>query len=129
MSDHSPEAVQKHIKLYLAIGAALLVGTAITVYAAGLKSGIIVGITIAIIIATIKGSLVAGYFMHLLNERKLIYQVLALTGVFIVVLLGLIIFAYGDQQGEAQGLFHSPAQRVQPHVGHAEHTEGAAHVP
>lgn len=123
MSEHGPEAVQKHIKLYLAIGAALLVGTVITVLAAGVKTGIILGITIAIIIATIKGSLVAGYFMHLLNERKLIYQVLILTGVFILVMVGLFLFAYGDQQGEHTGVFKVPVKHAEPH-----HT-GGEHVP
>ncbi len=39
-------------------------------------------ITVALIVATIKGSLVALFFMHLSNERKLIYYALALTVVF-----------------------------------------------
>ena len=34
-----------------------------------------------------KGSLVAGWFMHLVSERRLIYWVLALTAAFFVPLL------------------------------------------
>jgi len=46
------------------------------------------GIIVALIIATVKGSLVAGYFMHLFSEKKLIYMVLALTAAVVVVLAG-----------------------------------------
>ena len=79
--------ISKQVKIFLAVGAALIVGTIVTVFAAGVKLGIIVGITVAIIIATVKGSLVAGYFMHLFAERKLIYAVLGLTVVFIIAMV------------------------------------------
>lgn len=114
MSDHSPEAISKQIKLYLLIGAALFAGTVLTVWVADLKVAILTGILIAIVIATIKGALVAGYFMHLLHERKLIYQVLVLTAVFIVVMVGLIMFAAGDQQGRHTGAFEAPVKQVAP---------------
>ena len=42
---------------------------------------------VALVVATIKGSLVALFFMHLTDERKLIYYVLALTAVFFVFLM------------------------------------------
>ena len=35
-------------------------------------------------IATVKGALVAGYFMHLISERKLIYWVLGFTVVLLL---------------------------------------------
>jgi caa(3)-type oxidase subunit IV len=57
--------------------------------ASNVHLGIILGIIVASIIATVKGALVAGYFMHLFAERRLIYGVLALTAVFIVVMIGL----------------------------------------
>ena len=44
-------------------------------------------IAAALIIASIKAFLVAGYFMHLLSERKLIYAVLAVTVFFFAMLL------------------------------------------
>jgi caa(3)-type oxidase subunit IV len=108
------EAVQKQIKLYLLIGLALFVGTVITVWVAELKVTILTGIIIAVIIATFKSALVAGYFMHLFHERKLIYQILLLTAVFIVVMVGLILFTHSDQQGAHHGIFDVPVKQVQP---------------
>jgi caa(3)-type oxidase subunit IV len=128
MSDHSPESIQRQVKLYLVIGAALFVGTVLTVWVADLKVAVLTGIIIAIIIATIKGGLVAGYFMHLLHERKLIYQVLVLTAVFIVVMVGLIMFAAGDQQGRQHGAFEATAGHVTPaDAGHGHSKTGATH--
>lgn len=120
------EAIQKQIKLYLIIGLALFVGTLITVWVADLKVAIMTGIVIAVIIASIKCFLVAGYFMHLFHERKLIYQILLLTAVFMVVMIGLFVFAFGDQQGTHHGIFTVPAKHVTPaDAGHGT----AAHEP
>src|SRR3989442_1511138 len=105
--DHSHD-ISKRVKIYMAVGIALIVGTIVTVCAANVKLGIILGITVAVIIATVKGTLVAGYFMHLFDERKLIYAVLALTAAFIVVMLGLFLFSFGDQQGTGGGVFNVP---------------------
>lgn len=140
-NSHSHQDVSSHVKLYLIIGAALLVGTVITVLASHIQMGITAGIIVAIIIASIKGSLVAGYFMHLKEERRLIYLVLALTAAFIVVMVGLFLFAFGDQQGlhgadgRHRGAFIVPDGHVKVHqaeehgASHTEsHTEGA-HVP
>jgi caa(3)-type oxidase subunit IV len=121
MSDAHSHDVSKQVKIYMAVGAALIAGTIITVLAAGVKLGIIVGITVAVIIATVKGSLVAGYFMHLFAERKLIYGVLALTVVFIIVMIGLLLFSYGDQQGHRGGAFIVPQGHVQVHPAEGEH--------
>ena len=118
MSGHD---IPSQVKIYKTVGAALIVGTVITVMAANVHLGIILGIIVAIIIATIKGTLVAGYFMHLLNERRLIYGVLALTAVFIVVMIGLLLFAYGDQQGNHSGAFNVPQKFVEPHHAKGEH--------
>ena len=121
MSGHD---IAKQVKLYKIIGAVLIVGTIITVAASNVHLGIILGIIVAVIIATIKGTLVAGYFMHLFAERRMIYGVLALTAIFIVVMVGLLLFAYGDQQGKHPGAFNVPQKFVQPH-----HAEGEQHVP
>jgi len=123
MSAHTPEAVEKQKKFYSAVGTALLVGTIATVAAASVHLGIVVGIAVALVIATVKGSLVAGYFMHLFSEKKLIYALLALTAVFVVALLGLILSSFGDQQGHPHGIFQVPPRHVEPH-----HQEAAASV-
>ena len=73
------------------------------------------GIIVALIIATVKGSLVAAFFMHLSAERKVIYWVLALTATFVMVMVGLIMFARGDQQGLQHGIFEVPQGHVPIH--------------
>jgi cytochrome c oxidase subunit IV len=118
MSDSHHEHVQSHVKTYIKVFAALAVGTIVTVLASNVRLGITLGIIVALIIATVKGSLVAGFFMHLSAERKLIYWVLVLTAVFVVVMVGLIMFTHHDQQGKQQGIFAVPPGRVPAH--HAE---------
>ena len=113
MSDTHHEDIQSHVKTYIRVFVALAVGTVVTVLASNLHLGIILGIIVALLIATVKGSLVAGFFMHLAAERKVIYWVLILTAVFVVAMVGLIMFSHGDQQGKQQGIFAVPPSRVQ----------------
>jgi len=122
MSDTHHEDVHDHVKTYIKVFCALAVGTVITVLASNFHLGIVLGIVVALIIATVKGSLVAAFFMHLAAERKVIYWVLVLTASFVVVMVGLIMFAHGDQQGRQQGIFAVPQGHVQVH--HAEGSEG-----
>jgi len=86
---HSPEEIKREVRVYLIVFVALAALTAVTVgsfYA--LKSyPVSVAIGVALAIALVKGSLVAGYFMHLLTEKKLIYAVLILTVFFFAVLI------------------------------------------
>ena len=42
--------------------------------------------------AAVKASLVAGYFMHLITERKVIYAVLALTALFFLFVMFIPLF-------------------------------------
>jgi caa(3)-type oxidase subunit IV len=118
MSAHD---LTKQVKLYKIIGAILIVGTIITVMASNVHLGIILGIIVALVIAGVKGTLVAGYFMHLFDERRLIYGVLALTAGFIVVMIGLLLFATGDQQGHRGGAFSVPQKFAEPHHAEGEH--------
>jgi cytochrome c oxidase subunit 4 len=112
MSNSHPETIQHEIKRYRSVGLWLFAGTVITVAAAYFDFGIVTGIIVALIIASVKGTLVAGYFMHLFHERKFVYQVLVLTAVFIIVMVGLIMFTYGDQQGVNHGPFKVPQKHV-----------------
>jgi len=81
--EHSVEEIQKHVRRYLLIGVALAIGTVLTVWASYIDFGKIFGhpgavsynVTVALIIASAKGFLVAGFFMHLLSEKKMIYSV------------------------------------------------------
>lgn len=91
----SPESIKKHNKLYVVIFLLLLVGTAVTV---GLNymhfDSVVVTVAIALFVAIIKASLVAGYFMHLISEKKAIYIVLATTVFFFAGLMTLIVWSH-----------------------------------
>jgi len=94
-NDH--QDVSKHVRSYLIIGAALLVGTVITVLASYVDLGHHhLNIGLALVIATFKASLVALFFMHLISERTMIYAVLGFTAFFFVGLMFLTIGAYAD---------------------------------
>jgi len=84
--DHSQD-IDKRVRGYVLVGAALLVLTGITVAIAEFHLPVKAAIILALAVAVTKGSLVAGFFMHLIDERKLIYGVLILTAAFFVVLL------------------------------------------
>jgi cytochrome c oxidase subunit 4 len=87
-SDHAAE-IDRHVRIYITVFAALMVLTIVTVAISYLHLSIPVAVTLALLVATVKGSLVACYFMHLISEKKLIYAVLVLTVVFFAALLAL----------------------------------------
>lgn len=53
-------------------------------------------VTLILAIAVVNAFLVAGYLMHLLSEKKLVYTVLGFTVIFFIGLMGLTIWAMGD---------------------------------
>jgi cytochrome c oxidase subunit 4 len=85
--DHAVEHMRAHTKIYLVIFGALMFATIVTVGVSYLHLAVPFAILVALVIATIKGALVALYFMHLSDEKKLIYYVLTLTVVFFVFLM------------------------------------------
>jgi cytochrome c oxidase subunit 4 len=99
MSDHSHHDVSKHIKGYLIVGGALMIGTLLTVWVSFIDLGHVGNIILALIIATVKASLVALYFMHLISEKTAIYSVLAATAFFFVGLVFLTIWSLHDFPG------------------------------
>ena len=103
MSDHHSHDLKKDIRRYVTVFIALLIGTLITVlisrptiaHALHIPIGAMT-IVVALFIASIKAFLVAGYFMHLISEKKMIYGILASTGFFLISLMFLIIWAMHD---------------------------------
>ena len=94
MSAHTHDDVRKHLKVYIGVFLALLVGTAITVYAWTWHfESVTITIGVALFIACIKAFLVAGYFMHLMSERKTIYAILLTTAFFFAGLMYLIVWS------------------------------------
>lgn len=95
MSDHeNAHDFQKHIKRYLFVFYALIVGTVVTVLASRVHlNSVALTIAIALFIACVKGFLVAGYFMHLISEKKMIYGILLATAFFFAGLMYLTIWS------------------------------------
>lgn len=101
MASDSPEAIRKSIKLYLVIGGALMVLTALTVAVSYVHfDSYALHIGVGILIACVKAALVAAIFMHLNHEKRLIYIFLGLSGVLFLALMGLFIFAYANIPGQ-----------------------------
>jgi cytochrome c oxidase subunit IV len=94
-SDH--DDVAQHVRRYLYVFYALLFGTLITVGASYIPFGNhAINIAVALMIACAKASLVAGFFMHLISERKMIYGLLAFTAFFFLGLMLLTVGAFAD---------------------------------
>jgi cytochrome c oxidase subunit IV len=81
------------VSLYVAIWAALMVFTAITVFAASIELHVF-NIVLALLIATIKGTLVVLFFMHLRYSTKLTMVTVVASIFFLFLLLGLTMTDY-----------------------------------
>ena len=81
------EAVQKHIRVYILVFIALAVLTVVTVAVSYLNLPLKLAILVALSVATLKSSLVAGFFMHLVSEKKIIFWILALAFCFFIFLI------------------------------------------
>jgi len=111
-----PAEVKQTIRRYMMVGAALFVGTVITVAANQVHLIVPLAITVALIIATVKGSLVAAVFMHLSHEKKWIYGSLILTVAFFLVLMMLPLLTTADHIGTP---IHEPSPTAEAgHEGH-----------
>jgi|SRR5580698_2812089 cytochrome c oxidase subunit 4 len=96
MSDHS-NSHSSPLKTYFAVWASLLVGTALTYYAAKLDLGVF-NAAVALIIATTKAMLVVLFFMHLRGaSEKLLKLVVVSTLFFLSLLLALSMADYGTR--------------------------------
>ena len=80
--------------VYTLIWASLMFLTWLTVWVAGIPLGAW-NVVVALGIATVKASLVGLFFMHLIEEGKLTWGYLTLTGFTLLLMLGVIMF---DQQ-------------------------------
>lgn len=90
----SVDVINQNIKKYVKVFIALMVLSGLTVFTHYLETSVAMGIAIAMVIASIKGTMVAGYFMHLFHEARLIYWVLVFTALFFVVILSLPVLTY-----------------------------------
>ncbi len=82
--------VAQHVKKYLIVGGVLLAFTALTVFLSYVDFGNHkANMAVGMLVAAFKAGLVAGIFMHLSSERKLIYRILMFTAVFVFALFWL----------------------------------------
>src|ERR1017187_899326 len=97
MTAQHHESIDQHVRRYLYVFYALLFGTLITVGASYIPFGNhAINIPVALVIACGTAFLVAGYFMHLISELKMIYGLLPFTACFFLGLMFLTLSAYGD---------------------------------
>lgn len=93
------ENIQEQIRVYILVFAALAVLTIVTVAVGYMQLSIVPALIVGLFIATVKGGLVAGYFMHLISERKVIYMILGITMVFLLGMIILTTSSFYDQIG------------------------------
>tara|TARA_B100000029_G_C17501083_1_gene932667 strand:- start:519 stop:884 length:366 start_codon:yes stop_codon:yes gene_type:complete len=76
-----------HVRVYRNVFIGLLIFTGFTVGVSYIEFGYMwLGVAVGLAIAFVKGYLVAANFMHLNNEKSLIYLILSMTIVFFIVL-------------------------------------------
>ena len=120
----SPEEIRKHIRGYLIVGGCLYVFTVLTVGIAYFQIPAKPAIVVALAVASIKATLVALFFMHLIDEKKLIRWTLMLTASFFAICLAIPSMTTFEGVGTA-----TYQDRAEKHL-HGEEHEGmpeAAH--
>ena len=88
--------IQHHVKIYINVFVALIILTFITVAVSFLKVSFIEAFFLAVTIATIKGSLVLGFFMHLITEKQAIIWILISTFIAFLILMFLPLITMMD---------------------------------
>ena len=96
MSDSSPESFNAYARKCLVVFLAVLCGTGLMVGVSFASLASATRIALILAAACVNAFLVAGYLMHLISERKMIYTVLVFTVIFFAGLMGLTLFAHGD---------------------------------
>lgn len=102
--------------MYVAVFIAVALLTLANVAIAHTTGRVAAGITIALAIAAVNAVLVIRFFMHLATEGKVIHMTLAITALFFVVMILLIMFAMSNEQGTSLQL---PVQMHE--LGHHVH--------
>lgn len=85
----SPEEIKKHVRGYYIVGMTLYALTVLTVLVAWKELPPTAAILVALGIAATKATLVALFFMHLIDEKKMIYSTLTLTALFFALVMAL----------------------------------------
>jgi caa(3)-type oxidase subunit IV len=96
MSDNNSQSLQQEARRHLIVFGAVAVGTLAIVLSslAPLTAGLKIALVLAI--ALVQASLVAGFLMHLISEKRMILSSLVLTAILFVALLFLPILSEAD---------------------------------
>lgn len=95
MSSNDVESIKKETRGYLVIFGGLLSLSLTAVAISYLKLPLSIAIALTLLIASIQVFLAAGYFMHLISEKRIfLYMVLILTLIFAVAVLILPIMTH-----------------------------------
>lgn len=97
--DEHPVDFNKYVRLCAAIFVAVLCAVGAMIYVSYLPMAQYSWATKVVLIlsvATVNAFLVAGFLMHLLSEKKLIYTVLSFTVFFVAGLFALTLYAMHD---------------------------------
>ncbi|MBK9137181.1 MAG: hypothetical protein IPM17_00170 [Verrucomicrobia bacterium] len=97
MSDNNSQALQQEARRHLIIFGAVALGTILIVLSsfAPLATGVKIAAVLAVAIA--QASLVAGFLMHLITEKRMVISSLVLTAIFFVALIFLPFLSEADQ--------------------------------
>jgi cytochrome c oxidase subunit IV len=106
------DAWERKFKVVLFV---LVVGTMLTVAASYLHLPSHIAIPLALAIAIAKGSFVVLYFMHLIDEKQLIYWVMAIAVLFFFFELFIPMFTEGNTYGAALATGAAPVVDTAPH--------------
>jgi general stress protein CsbA len=96
MSSLNPETFKAYTRKCWIVFAAVASATLVMVAASYLPGGGRKMIGLVLAVALFNASLVAGYLMHLISEKKAIYALLAFTVFFFIGLMGLSWWASFD---------------------------------
>ena len=96
-AEHTVEHVQQQVRTYFIVFLSLLVLTVVTVAVSRIHLPVAAGVVVALIVASLKGTLVAGIFMHLFDDKfPFIFKVLVFSAIFFIVMIALFLFGYFD---------------------------------
>ncbi len=90
------EDIREHVRVYVMVFVSLAVLTVVTVGISYIGMRTALAICVAMVVATVKAGLVAGYFMHLVTEQRVIIWLLALCAAFVVFLM---LLSVGTETG------------------------------
>ena len=83
----SAEDIREHVRVYVTVFVALACLTVVTVAISYIGMPTALAICMAMVVASVKAGLVAGYFMHLVTEQRVILWLLVLSAAFLVFLV------------------------------------------